>query len=101
LFTCDTSRLANVVSRLEDHLLRGVTGLVIVDDADAMAEEAVKHHLGVAILPEWNAADGIRSGELENLLPDYSIGALPLHAVYPEMQLMKHAELLHRPGTPA
>jgi DNA-binding transcriptional LysR family regulator len=60
---------------------------LLVDDADAM-EEAVMHHLGIAILPEWNAIDGIRSGQLENILPDYSITGLPLHAVYPETAWM-------------
>ena len=45
-------------------------------------------HLGIAILPEWNAVEGLRSGELEHVLPDYSIAALPLHAVYPETQWM-------------
>jgi DNA-binding transcriptional LysR family regulator len=30
----------------------------------------------------------MQSGQLENVLPDYSISALPLHAVYPEMQWM-------------
>ncbi len=34
---------------------------ILIDDADAM-EEAVRNHLGVAILPEWNAIGGIRSG---------------------------------------
>jgi len=46
------------------------------------------HHLGIAILPEWSAIDGIRSGQLENILPEYSISPLPLHAVYPEMHWM-------------
>jgi len=46
------------------------------------------HHLGIAILPEWSALAGIRSGQLENLLPDFSIAALPLHAVYPETHWM-------------
>lgn len=64
-----------------------IGGPVIVDDADAM-EEAVMHHLGIAILPEWNAIDGIRCGQLENVLPEYSIAASPLHAVYPEMHWM-------------
>jgi DNA-binding transcriptional LysR family regulator len=64
-----------------------ISGPLLVDDADAM-EEAVMHHLGVAVLPEWNAISGIRSGELENLLPDFSIAALPLHAVYPETHWM-------------
>ena len=64
-----------------------IGGPIIVDDADAM-EEAVMHHLGIAILPEWNAIDGIRSGQLENILPEYSIAPSPLHAVYPEMHWM-------------
>ncbi len=64
-----------------------IDGSVLVDDADAM-EEAVRHHLGIAILPDWNAADGIRDGQLENVLADYSIAALPVHAVYPEAQWM-------------
>ena len=41
------------------------------------------HHVVIASLPEWNAIDGIRSGQLENVLPEYSIAASPLHAVYP------------------
>lgn len=64
-----------------------VQGPVIVDDADAM-QDAVLRHLGIAVLPEWNAADGLRSGELEAVLPDYSVASLPLHAVHPEMQWM-------------
>src|SRR5204863_32854 len=59
----------------------------VIDDADAM-EAAVMQHLGIAILPEWSAVAGIRSGKLENLLPDFSIAALPLHAVYPETHWM-------------
>jgi DNA-binding transcriptional LysR family regulator len=64
-----------------------IRGPILVDDADAM-QEAVMHHLGIAILPDWNAVDGLRSGELEHLLPDYAITALPLHAVYPETHWM-------------
>jgi DNA-binding transcriptional LysR family regulator len=64
-----------------------IKGPLLIDDADAM-EEAVLNHLGIAILPEWNAAAGIQSGQLENILSEYSIAALPLHAVYPEMQWM-------------
>jgi DNA-binding transcriptional LysR family regulator len=64
-----------------------ISGPIHVDDADAM-QEATMQHLGIAILPEWNAADGLRSGELEHVLPDYAIAALPLHAVYPETHWM-------------
>jgi DNA-binding transcriptional LysR family regulator len=64
-----------------------VKGAILVDDADAM-ETAVRHHLGLGILPAWNAVGGIYNGQLENVLPDYSIAALPLHAVYPDMDWM-------------
>jgi DNA-binding transcriptional LysR family regulator len=64
-----------------------IGGPLLVDDADAM-ERAVMHHLGIAILPEWSAVAGIRSGQLQDLLPDFSIAALPLHAVYPETHWM-------------
>lgn len=62
-----------------------VKGAVAVDDADAM-EEAVRQHLGIAILPDWNAAPRLRGGEFRRLLPDYAISSLPLQAVYPETQ---------------
>lgn len=64
-----------------------VNGPVLVDDADAM-EQAVMQHLGIAVLPEWSAIGGIRSGQLENVLSDYSLATLPLHAVYPDMHWM-------------
>jgi DNA-binding transcriptional LysR family regulator len=62
-----------------------VKGAVAVDDADAM-EQAVRQHLGIAILPDWSAAARLRSGEFKRLLPDYAISSLPLQAVYPETQ---------------
>lgn len=68
------------------HVVR-VKGTVLVDDADAM-EEAVRHHLGLAVLPEWGALPAIRSGQFENILPDYTVAPLPIHAVYPEMDFM-------------
>ena len=37
---------------------------------------------------DWNATEGLRSGQLEPVLPEYSIAALPLHAVYPETHWM-------------
>ncbi|MDO9295483.1 LysR family transcriptional regulator [Bradyrhizobium sp.] len=64
-----------------------INGPLLVDDADAM-QEAVMQHLGIAILPEWCAVAGLRSGQFKNLLPDFSIAALPLHAVYPETHWM-------------
>jgi DNA-binding transcriptional LysR family regulator len=68
------------------HVVR-VDGSLVVDDADAM-QEAVMQHLGIAILPDWKAVGPIRDGALEILLPDFSVAALPLHAVYPDTQWM-------------
>jgi DNA-binding transcriptional LysR family regulator len=73
-------------SELGRHVV-SVDGPLLVDDADAM-KDAVMSHLGIAILPHWNAEGELRSGQLEQVLPDYSVAALPLHAVYPEMQWM-------------
>jgi DNA-binding transcriptional LysR family regulator len=73
-------------SELGRHVV-AVDGSLLVDDADAM-QDAVLRNLGIAILPSWSAAPGLRYGELERVLPDYSVAALPLHAVYPEMQWM-------------
>ena len=64
-----------------------INGPVLVDDADAM-EEAVMQHLGIAVLPEWSAIGGIRSGQLENVPSRLFIATLPLHAVYPDMHWM-------------
>ncbi|MBI5130499.1 MAG: LysR family transcriptional regulator [Rhodopseudomonas palustris] len=64
-----------------------ITGSLVVDDADAM-KQAVLQHLGVAILPAWCAADAIRHGEMEVVLPEFTVPALPLHAVYPDTQWM-------------
>ena len=81
-----------------------ISGPILVDDADAM-QEATMQHLGIAILPDWNAAEGLRSGELEIVLPEYSIAALPLHAVYPETHWMSlrarsFLDLLVKPRRP-
>jgi DNA-binding transcriptional LysR family regulator len=64
-----------------------ISGSVIVDDADAM-KEAVLEHLGIAIVPAWSAARHLQRGEMTVVLPDYSVAAMPLHAVYPETHWM-------------
>jgi DNA-binding transcriptional LysR family regulator len=73
-------------SELGRHVVQ-IAGSIVVDDADAM-RQAVLHHLGAAILPAWSALEAIRLGEMEVLLGEYSIPAMPLHAVYPETQWM-------------
>lgn len=64
-----------------------ISGAVMVDDADAM-KEAVLQHLGIAIVPAWCAADALRRGHMKSLLPDYTVSAMLLHAVYPETHWM-------------
>ena len=64
-----------------------ISGSVIVDDADAM-KEAVLEHLGIAIVPAWSATRHLERDEMAEVLPDYSVAAMPLHAVYPETHWM-------------
>jgi DNA-binding transcriptional LysR family regulator len=64
-----------------------VSGSVVVDDADAM-REAVLQHLGIAIVPAWSASHALQRREMEVVLPDFAVAALPLHAVYPETHWM-------------
>jgi DNA-binding transcriptional LysR family regulator len=73
-------------SELGRHVVH-IAATIVVDDADAM-KQAVLHHLGVAILPAWSAVESIRSGEMEVLLPEYSIPAMPLQALFSETQWM-------------
>jgi DNA-binding transcriptional LysR family regulator len=64
-----------------------IAGAVMVDDADAM-KEAVQQHLGIAIVPAWCASDSLQRGTMKEVLPDYTVSAMPLHAVYPETHWM-------------
>ncbi|WP_022720924.1 LysR family transcriptional regulator [Rhodopseudomonas sp. B29] len=73
-------------SELGRHVVE-IAGSLVVDDADAM-KQAVLQHLGVAILPAWCATEAIRRGEMEVVLPEFTVPALPLHAVYPDTQWM-------------
>lgn len=54
-----------------------------VNSADALYECAVRG-LGLATLPENIAQRGFERGELVHLLPDWSLRALGLHAVWPD-----------------
>ncbi|ABD09193.1 transcriptional regulator, LysR family [Rhodopseudomonas palustris HaA2] len=73
-------------SELGRHVVQ-ISASIMVDDADAM-KQAVLQNLGVAILPAWSAADAVRSGEMEIVLPEFAVPALPLNAVYADTQWM-------------
>ena len=59
----------------------------MVDDADAM-KEAVLQHLGIADRAGMERDRRHSRGQMKALLPDYSVSAMPLHAVYPETHWM-------------
>lgn len=54
-----------------------------LDDADTL-QAAVLEGLGIAILPSWLVHPRLETGELEIILPDYTVPSIPLNAIYPE-----------------
>ncbi len=54
-----------------------------LDDADTL-QAAVCEGMGIAILPNWLVRPKLASGELEVVLPDYTVPSLPLSAIYPD-----------------
>ncbi|WP_090696008.1 LysR family transcriptional regulator [Paraburkholderia phenazinium] len=58
-----------------------------VNIADALAV-AVAAGMGIGLLPLYSAIDGLRSGELVQVLPDYTSQHLNVYAVYPSRQYL-------------
>jgi len=54
-----------------------------LDDADTL-QAAVLEGMGIAILPSWLVHPRLATGELEIVLPDYTVPSIPLNAIYPE-----------------
>ncbi len=52
-----------------------------VDDAD-MLQAAVLQGIGIAVLPAWLTQPHLKNGDMEIILPEYSIPGLPLNAIY-------------------
>jgi DNA-binding transcriptional LysR family regulator len=59
-----------------------VNGLVSVDNGDALKSLALAG-VGIAMLPTFLVGDELRAGRLLQLLPDYQLRQLKLHANYP------------------
>ncbi len=53
----------------------------------AMRDAALRG-AGICQLPNFLVTHALRSGELVRILPDWSIGSIPLHAVYPDNRLI-------------
>src|SRR3954454_19389335 len=64
-----------------DHWIQPAWSLC-VNNAEVLRDVAIKGR-GLALLPEFIAADALRKGELRTVLEDYSAPPLALYAVYP------------------
>lgn len=53
-----------------------------VDDADTL-QAAVCEGMGIGVLPNWLVKPKLQTGELEVVLPDFTVPSLPISAVYP------------------
>lgn len=60
---------------------------ITVNDASALVE-AARAGLGVALAPEWAAADGLRDGSLTRLLPDWRGPSAGFWIVRPEQRML-------------
>ena len=56
---------------------------VLKADSNAVLRAAALDGVGLALQPSYNVSREISDGRLQVVLPDYRIGALTLHAVYP------------------
>ena len=56
---------------------------VLKADSNAVLRAAALDGVGLALQPSYNVSREIADGRLQIVLPDYRIGALTLHAVYP------------------
>ncbi|CAM2192382.1 LysR family transcriptional regulator [Paraburkholderia kururiensis] len=58
-----------------------------VNVAEAMAS-AVREGMGIALLPIYSAVNGLKSGELAWILPEYTAQEMNVYAVYPSRQYL-------------
>jgi DNA-binding transcriptional LysR family regulator len=59
----------------------------MVNTGEAMAE-AIKCGMGIGTLPSYSALDGLRSGQLVRVLPDYTLQKMQAYALYPSRQYL-------------
>lgn len=48
-----------------------------------MSRDDIQRDAGVGLLPSWLVAEGLRTGELAELLPGLSSRPQPVHALWP------------------
>ena len=54
----------------------------------------VNQHIGISILPENLAANGLKSGELVHVLPNWRIKPLECYAIWPDKSLRKNLTMI-------
>lgn len=64
-----------------------VSGNISINDSMA-AEQLALCGAGITVLPDFVVYEDIKNGALVRLLPDYVIGTMPFHAVFPEKVYM-------------
>jgi DNA-binding transcriptional LysR family regulator len=55
---------------------------VLISEGITSVREAVRHGLGVALLPDWLIQEQLESGDLVQVLPKWKAMDLPIHVVY-------------------
>jgi len=96
-----------VLRKGDQHATVTLQGALRLNDLDAR-RLAVEQGLGVALLPLWLAADGLRSGTLQRWLPDWQVAdtEAALWFVYPPKRIVSSKVrsfidfMLERIGTP-
>ena len=66
---------------------RKVNSAVVVNNARAACLLAV-HGTGIAAMPDFIASRYLKSGKLAHVLPEYTLGLLPIHVVYPSREFL-------------
>ncbi|RJG03614.1 LysR family transcriptional regulator [Noviherbaspirillum sedimenti] len=89
---CLTYPFESVRHRWTLHNARGsvdvpITGRVITNSVDLLRECALAD-MGIFILPSFAVRDGLSSGRLVRVLPDYHLERLPIMLVYPSRRLL-------------
>jgi DNA-binding transcriptional LysR family regulator len=70
----------------QEHVVR-VTGRFLANNGDTLRALAIKD-TGVVLAPEFIVEEDLQDGRLIRLLPEYTTGETPVHAVYPHSKYL-------------
>ncbi|SHF95786.1 DNA-binding transcriptional regulator, LysR family [Loktanella atrilutea] len=75
------------MQRGDDHRQIEIAPVFEVNDGTSLGMAALAG-LGIALLPAFIVGDNLRAGRLIRVLDDWTVGDVPLHAVYPDNRLI-------------